>query len=104
MSVRALHYLPLRVIHSRVIEILIQGVKKLQPEEIARKIQQFDQDLCTQLFLSELKRVLPTPEQVCTFIRLRATLMPCDRRANLMSIETLNRKNLPNCIPLIVLW
>ncbi|GAW01955.1 cytokinesis protein sepa (fh1 2 protein) [Lentinula edodes] len=46
------------------VEILIQGVKKLEPEEIARKIQQFDQDLCTQVFLSELKRVLPSPEQV----------------------------------------
>jgi cytokinesis protein len=48
-------------------EILIQRVKKLEPEEIARKIQQFDQELCTQVFLSELKPVLPTPEQVCFF-------------------------------------
>jgi len=47
-----------------MIEILIQRVKKLQPEEIARKIQYFDQDLCTQVFLSELKPLLPTPEQV----------------------------------------
>ncbi|KAJ7684827.1 hypothetical protein DFH06DRAFT_20524 [Mycena polygramma] len=46
------------------IEILIQRVKKLQPEEIAWKIQQFDQELCTQGFLSELKPVLPSPEQV----------------------------------------
>lgn len=46
------------------VEILIQGVKKLEPEEIARKIQHFDQDLCSQVFLSELKRVLPSPEQV----------------------------------------
>jgi hypothetical protein len=45
-------------------EILIQRVKKLQPEEIARKIEDFDQELCTQVFLSELKPVLPTPEQV----------------------------------------
>lgn len=45
-------------------EILIQRVKKLEPEEIARKIEFFDQELCTELFLSELKRVLPTPEQV----------------------------------------
>ena len=45
-------------------EILIQRVKKLAPEEIARKIQQFDQEMCTQLFLSELKPVLPSPEQV----------------------------------------
>ena len=45
-------------------EILIQRVKKLEPEEIARKIQMFDQELCTQNFLSELKPVLPTPEQV----------------------------------------
>ena len=49
-------------------EILIQRVKKLEPEQIARKIQQFDQDLCTQVFLSELKPVLPTPEQVSVVI------------------------------------
>jgi hypothetical protein len=54
-------------------EILIQRVKKLEPEEIARKIQQFDQDLCTQVFLSELKPVLPTPEQVSVVaFRLKA--------------------------------
>ncbi|KAK7017567.1 putative RhoA GTPase effector DIA/Diaphanous [Favolaschia claudopus] len=46
------------------VEILIQRVKKLQPEEIAWKIQQFDQELCTQSFLSELKPILPSPEQV----------------------------------------
>ena len=39
-------------------------MKRLQPEEIAQKIQNFDQDLCTQVFLSELKGVLPNPEQV----------------------------------------
>jgi cytokinesis protein len=39
-------------------------VKKLQPEAIARRIQEFDQELCSQVFLSELKPVLPTPEQV----------------------------------------
>jgi hypothetical protein len=48
-------------------EILLQRVRKLQPEEIARKIQQYDQDLCTQVFLSELKTVLPSPEQVLSF-------------------------------------
>ncbi|KAM6500748.1 hypothetical protein JOM56_003762 [Amanita muscaria] len=46
------------------VEILIQRVKRLAPEEIARKIQQFDQDLCTHVFLSELKPVLPSPEQI----------------------------------------
>lgn len=46
------------------VEILMQRVKRLEPEEIARKIQQFDQELCTQGFLSELKPVLPSPEQV----------------------------------------
>lgn len=51
----------------RATEILIQRVKKLEPEEIARKVEFFDQDLCTELFLSELKRVLPTPEQVKFF-------------------------------------
>ncbi|THH07256.1 hypothetical protein EW146_g9373, partial [Bondarzewia mesenterica] len=46
------------------VEILIQRVKKLAPEEVALKIKEFDQDVCTQVFLSELKRVVPTPEQV----------------------------------------
>lgn len=36
----------------------------MAPEEIAYKIKQFDNELCTQLFLSELKPVLPSPEQV----------------------------------------
>ena len=54
----------------RAAEILIQRVKKLEPEEIARKVELFDQDLCTELFLSELKRVLPTPEQVEFFLRI----------------------------------
>ncbi|EJD02078.1 uncharacterized protein FOMMEDRAFT_87486 [Fomitiporia mediterranea MF3/22] len=46
------------------VEILIQRVKNLQPEEIALKIEQFDKDLCTETFLRELKNLLPTPEQV----------------------------------------
>ena len=45
-------------------EILIQTVKRLEPEEIAMKIQHFDQEVCTEVFLSELKPVLPNPEQV----------------------------------------
>lgn len=45
-------------------EILMKRVKKMEPEEIARRIKQFDQDMCTENFLSELKGVLPTPEQV----------------------------------------
>jgi hypothetical protein len=36
----------------------------MEPEEIARRIQQFDQEMCSENFLSELKGVLPTPEQV----------------------------------------
>lgn len=51
------------IIHA-LAEILIQRVKRLEPEEIARRIQQFDQETCTEVFLSELKGVLPTPEQV----------------------------------------
>ena len=42
----------------------MQLVKKLEPEEIAYKLQQFDPGMCTQVFLSELKRVLPSPEEV----------------------------------------
>lgn len=47
-----------------MLEILIQLIRKLEPEEIARRIQQFDLEMCTQVFLSELKPVLPSPEQV----------------------------------------
>lgn len=43
-------------------------MKRLQPEEIAFRIRDFDQEVCTQVFLSELKPVLPNPEQV----RMRA--------------------------------
>jgi len=39
-------------------------VKKLAPEEIAQGIKEFDPVVCTQVFLSELKRVIPNPEQV----------------------------------------
>lgn len=46
------------------VEIIIQRVKKLTPEEIATKILQSDRDVCTESFLDELKRVLPSPEQV----------------------------------------
>jgi len=44
-------------------EILTKLVKNLSPEELAAKIASFDQGVCTQLFLSELKPILPTPEQ-----------------------------------------
>lgn len=43
---------------------MIQRVKQLSPEEIARKILQLDKDICNEVFLSELKPVLPSPEQV----------------------------------------
>lgn len=45
-------------------EILIQRVRRLEPEEVAQRIQQFDQEICTAGFLSELKPILPSPEQV----------------------------------------
>lgn len=43
---------------------MIQTVKRLEPEEIALKIKHFDQEVCTEVFLSELRPVLPNPEQV----------------------------------------
>lgn len=46
------------------VEIIIQRVKRLTPEEIATRILQCDRELCTENFLDELKRVLPSPEQV----------------------------------------
>jgi len=56
-------------------EILIQRVKKLEPEEIAHRIQQFDQETCTEVFLSELKGVLPTPEQVQPLVQSYSPLI-----------------------------
>ncbi|PPQ83825.1 hypothetical protein CVT26_005206 [Gymnopilus dilepis] len=53
-----------RVAAHLALEILIQLIRKLEPEEIARKIEQFDLEMCTQVFLRELKPVLPSPEQV----------------------------------------
>ena len=38
------------------VEIIIQRVKKYTPEEIAGKIEQFDPEVCSQLFLSSPKR------------------------------------------------
>ena len=52
----------------------MQLVKKLEPEEIAYKLQQFDPGMCTQVFLSELKRVLPSPEEVSVFFFVVNTL------------------------------
>ncbi|KAJ8597357.1 actin-binding FH2 [Rhizopogon salebrosus TDB-379] len=46
------------------VEILMKRMKKMEPEETARRIKQFDQETCTENFLSELKGVLPTPEQI----------------------------------------
>lgn len=43
-------------------------MKRLEPEEIALKIKHFDQEVCTEVFLSELKPVLPNPEQVSFII------------------------------------
>lgn len=46
------------------VEIIIQRVKRLSPEEIAQQLLRMAPDLCTENFLSELKGVLPSPEQV----------------------------------------
>jgi cytokinesis protein len=42
----------------------MKRVREMEPEKIARRIKQFDQEMCIENFLSELKGVLPTPEQV----------------------------------------
>ena len=49
-------------------ELLMQLGKRLEPEEIAYKLEQFDPGTCTQTFLSELQRVLPSPEEVSAFL------------------------------------
>ncbi|KIJ37716.1 hypothetical protein M422DRAFT_177632 [Sphaerobolus stellatus SS14] len=46
------------------VEITIQRVRNLEPEQIAKKILQCDPELCTQVFLTGLKSVLPSPEQI----------------------------------------
>lgn len=63
-SVSAALAIPLLLLIRAFPEILIQTVKRLEPEEIAMKIRHFDQEVCTEVFLSELKPVLPNPEQV----------------------------------------
>lgn len=63
-SVSAARAIPLLSLIRIFLEILIQTVKRLEPEEIAMKIRHFDQEVCTEVFLSELKPVLPNPEQV----------------------------------------
>jgi cytokinesis protein len=60
------------VIDTVFIEIIIQRVKKLTPEEIALRILQFDPELCTESFLKEMKDVLPSPEQVSNHLPMSA--------------------------------
>ncbi|EIM20637.1 hypothetical protein WALSEDRAFT_60895 [Wallemia mellicola CBS 633.66] len=77
------------------IEIVMQRVKQYSPEQIAAKILSFDEDFCTQTFLSELKPVLPTPEQAGKLAPYRdagpevlITLHPADRlMVQLIKIE-----------------
>lgn len=66
---------------------MIQLFRKLEPEEIARKIQQFDPETCTQVFLSELKPLLPTPEQVLFLFLLSVT---CTYSCSLNQVGKLN--------------
>lgn len=49
---------------STTLEIIIRRVKRDSPEEIAQQLLRMDPELCTESFLSELKKVLPSPEQV----------------------------------------
>lgn len=46
------------------VEIIIQRVKRHSPEEVAQQLLRLDPQLCSEQFLSELKPVLPSPEQV----------------------------------------
>jgi cytokinesis protein len=46
------------------VEIIIQRVKRLSPEETAQQLLRLDPELCSEQFLSELRPVLPSPEQV----------------------------------------
>jgi hypothetical protein len=65
---------------------MLQLVKKLNPEEIAAKLKGFDPEVCTEVFLSELNGVLPTPEQVhhrlLLLIRRDANRFTYYRKAN----------------------
>ena len=67
-AVRLLTHLPARV------EIIMQRVKRLSPEEIAMRIIQCDQEVCDEHFLRELVHVLPSPEQVSSFASLLSRL------------------------------
>lgn len=56
--------LPYYTVSIEPLEITIQRVKNLPSEEIARKIMECDAEVCTQVFLTGLKSVLPSPEEV----------------------------------------
>ena len=86
------------------IEILIQRVKKLSPEEVAMKIKEFDPEVCTQVFLSGLKNVVPTPEQVRSSSTCRSFTEGSPRLASLTSTEMLSQRNWPAYTLRIVLW
>ena len=86
-------------------EILIQRIKQLQPEEIALKIEQFDRGLCTQTFLSELRNLLPTPEQVGSLLLLEyGFLLLICRLESSTSIATPMRRSWLVFILPIDLW
>jgi cytokinesis protein len=80
------------------IEIIIRRVKRDSPEEIAQQLLRMDPELCTEGFLSELKNVLPSPEQVGKLNVYRnaqpeelAGLHPSDRlMVQLIKIERLS--------------
>lgn len=82
------------------VEILIQRVRRLEPEEIARRIQQFDQEICTPVFLSELKSILPSADQIGKLNVYRnappeelADLHPSDRlMVRLIQIDRLKQR------------
>ena len=59
------------------LEILVNRVKRLAPEEIALKIREFDGEVCNVTFLSGLKNVVPTPEQVRLFCFSRFRVCVC---------------------------
>jgi len=83
------------------VEILTKLVKNLSPEELAYKIATFDQGVCTQLFLSELKPILPTPEQVCTPFDKFTVSNTTVRLANSIPIVKLLQNNWQNSTLLI---
>lgn len=82
------------------IQIVLGRAKQYTPEDVAEKLITYEQEFCTQAFLTELKPLLPTTDQVVKLnaykdssIDVLATLHPADRlMVNLLKVHRLKQR------------